>query len=87
MLSFRYQFEELFFHWGLDSGDRGGSEHSIGGQAFPAEIQLYGFNSQLYSNLTEARTFPGGVVAVSVMVSPGSCHDLPSVTKPLLRSS
>ena len=59
----------MFFHWGEESGDTGGSEHTISHQSFPIEIQLYGFNSQIYSNLTEARTYPGGVVAVAIMVT------------------
>ena len=29
---------------------------------------MYGFNSQLYSNLSEAQEYPGGVVGVAVMV-------------------
>ena len=32
------------------------------------QLQLYGFNSQLYTNLSVAREFPGGVVAVSIML-------------------
>ena len=32
------------------------------------QLQLYGFNSQLYTNLSVAREFPGGVVGVSIML-------------------
>jgi len=66
-LAYQYQFQEMHFHWG--EKDRKGSEHSINSQHFPAEIQIYGYNSQLYSNLSVAREFPGGVVAISVLIS------------------
>ena len=65
-LAYKYQFQQLFFHWGVQGG--GGSEHTVNHHSFPAEIQLYGFNSQLYSNLTQAQEYPGGVVGVVVML-------------------
>jgi len=65
-LAYKYQFQEMFFHWGQKGGD--GSEHTVAHHAFPAELQLYGFNSQLYTNLSVAREFPGGVVGVSIML-------------------
>lgn len=67
-----YQFEEIYFHWGSgdDSSNSGlpGSEHSIDGYFFPAEIQIFGFNSILFKNVSEALKHPHGVVAISVMV-------------------
>jgi len=65
-LAYKYQFQEMYFHWAGD--DETGSEHTINNQPFPAEVQIYGFNTQLYSNLSVAREFPGGVVAISVLV-------------------
>ena len=49
----------MYFHWGEPG--RPGAEHTVNHQQFPAEIQIYGFNTQLYSNLTVARSdmFPG----------------------------
>lgn len=35
-LSYRYQFHEIHLHFGLD--DRTGSEHTVDGHAFPAEV-------------------------------------------------
>jgi len=65
-LAYMYQFQEIIFHW----GEKGfpGSEHTVNEYSFPAEIQLYGFNSDLYQNLSMAREQPGGVVGVSIMV-------------------
>ena len=67
-LAYKYQFEQMFLHWGEGTGG-GGSEHSVSQRSFPAELQLYGYNSQLYPNLTVAQEQPGGVVGVAVMVS------------------
>ncbi|XP_021954193.2 carbonic anhydrase-related protein 10 [Folsomia candida] len=65
-LAYRYQFEELYVHYGPE--DVVGSEHMIQGISFPAELQLYGFNVELYSNLSDAQQKPNGVVAISIMI-------------------
>ena len=67
-LQYQYQAEQLFLHWGRGEGAPGGSEHSVNQQSWPGELQLYGYNSQLYSNLSQAQEQPGGVVGVSVML-------------------
>lgn len=36
-LSYKYQFQEIHIHYGLH--DQFGSEHSINGYAFPAEVR------------------------------------------------
>lgn len=38
-LSYKYQFHEIHIHYGLH--DQFGSEHSINGYAFPAEVSAY----------------------------------------------
>ncbi|GLV35134.1 Carbonic anhydrase-related protein B [Carabus blaptoides fortunei] len=40
-LSYKYQFHEIHIHYGLH--DQFGSEHSINGYAFPAEIKIRHF--------------------------------------------
>lgn len=37
-LAYRYQFEEFYVHYG--SSDHSGSEHTISGYSFPAEVSL-----------------------------------------------
>lgn len=37
-LSYRYQFQEIHIHYGLH--DHFGSEHSIDGHFFPAEVRI-----------------------------------------------
>ncbi|KAL1491295.1 hypothetical protein ABEB36_011913 [Hypothenemus hampei] len=68
-LAYRYQFEEIHLHYGLN--DQFGSEHSISGYSFPGEIQIFGFNSQLYSNYSEAVHKAQGIVVVSLLLQMG----------------
>ncbi|XP_046431865.1 carbonic anhydrase-related protein 10 isoform X1 [Neodiprion virginianus] len=68
-LSYRYQFHEIHLHYGLH--DRTGSEHTVDGYAFPAEIQIFGFNSQLYNNFSDALHRAQGIVAVSLLLQLG----------------
>ena len=60
----------MFFHWSgdSDSNSEGGSEHQINNHSFPGEIQLYGFNAHLFSNLSEAVLHPHGAVGVAIML-------------------
>ncbi|XP_066594826.1 carbonic anhydrase-related protein 10 isoform X1 [Prorops nasuta] len=68
-LAYHYQFEEIYIHYGLD--DSHGSEHRVNNYAFPAEIQVYGFNAELYHNMSEAQHKSQGLVAISIMVQLG----------------
>ena len=66
----------MFLHWGSEHRngigggdlDTEGSEHAINGHFFPAEIQLYGFNADLFHNLSEGMMQPYGAVGVAIMV-------------------
>ncbi|XP_012169084.1 carbonic anhydrase-related protein 10 isoform X2 [Bombus affinis] len=68
-LAYHYQFEEIYIHYGMDNDY--GSEHRINNYAFPAEIQVYGFNAELYHNMSEAQHKSQGLVAISLMVQIG----------------
>ncbi|CAO1383134.1 unnamed protein product [Diamesa serratosioi] len=68
-LSYRYRFHEMHIHYGLH--DQFGSEHSVEGYTFPAEIQIFGYNSQLYSNFSDAVFRAQGIVGVSVLLQLG----------------
>ncbi|XP_012279370.1 carbonic anhydrase-related protein 10 [Orussus abietinus] len=69
-LSYRYQFHEIHLHYGLT--DHSGSEHTVDGYAFPAEIQIFGFNSHLYNNFSDALHRAQGIVAVSLLLQEGN---------------
>lgn len=68
-LSYRYRFHEIHIHYGLH--DQFGSEHSVEGYTFPAEIQIFGYNSQLYSNFSEALYRAQGIVGLAVLLQLG----------------
>eukprot|EP00092_Neocalanus_flemingeri_P025663 GFUD01027824.1.p1 GENE.GFUD01027824.1~~GFUD01027824.1.p1 ORF type:complete len:324 (+),score=97.37 GFUD01027824.1:91-1062(+) len=50
-LAHSYKFAQVHFHWGAD--DKKGSEHLIGGHAYPMEMHLVHYKAT-HSNITEA---------------------------------
>lgn len=54
----------------MGSDNIGGSEHRISGQQFAGELQLIAYNSQLYSNFSEAESGPNGLAAFSLLIQP-----------------
>ncbi|CAL4070881.1 unnamed protein product, partial [Meganyctiphanes norvegica] len=68
-LSYRYQLTEAHLHYG--SSDLMGSEHTINGRSFPAELQVLGYNSQLYANFSQALDKAYGIVGISILVQIG----------------
>jgi len=71
-LQYTYRFTEIFLHWG--SRDKAGSEHSINHHSFPAELQIFGYNSDLYPNISVARKSVRGLVAISLMIQVQDDH-------------
>ncbi|XP_022660770.1 carbonic anhydrase-related protein 10-like isoform X2 [Varroa destructor] len=65
-LSYSYRVYEIQLHFGRT--DHQGSEHLLAGFAFPAEVQIYAYNSVLYANSSEARNRAYGIAAVSIFV-------------------
>lgn len=66
-LSYEYRLHELVLHYGR-SEDGSGSEHTIAGQSFAAELQLYFFNHDLYSDWQESVHQANGVTAIAVLI-------------------
>lgn len=64
-LSYNYTLDHIIIHYGSDSAH--GSEHLIDGNAYPLEVQLYSFNSQLYSSWKEAESRPNGIAAIAIL--------------------
>ncbi|CAL4179435.1 unnamed protein product, partial [Meganyctiphanes norvegica] len=69
-LSYRYQVAEVQLHFG--NVDHVGSEHTVNGTAFPAELQILGFNSQLFKNYTEAINRAHGIIAIAILLQVGA---------------
>ncbi|KAH9416414.1 Carbonic anhydrase- protein 10 [Dermatophagoides pteronyssinus] len=65
-LSYSYLFHSLHIHFGLV--DSYGSEHLISGFQFPGEIQLIGYNSDLYDSYADASTKPNGLVGIAIFL-------------------
>ncbi|XP_077003902.1 carbonic anhydrase 9 [Tamandua tetradactyla] len=63
-----YRAQQLHLHWG-DAG-RPGSEHTIDGHRFPAEIHLV-FLSTAYDEVKEALGRPGGLVVLAAFLQEG----------------
>ncbi|XP_013790300.2 putative carbonic anhydrase-like protein 2, partial [Limulus polyphemus] len=65
-LSYKYRVNEVHLHFG--SSEKAGSEHTVAGQTFPAEVQILGFNSDLYENISEAVTKSQGIIGIALLV-------------------
>ncbi|XP_076036717.1 carbonic anhydrase-related protein 10-like isoform X2 [Oratosquilla oratoria] len=65
-LSYTYTVTHLRIHFGEREAQ--GSEHTLANQAFPAELQIYGYNSQLYRNFSQASNQVYGVAAVAILI-------------------
>ncbi|XP_076321120.1 carbonic anhydrase-related protein 10-like isoform X1 [Tachypleus tridentatus] len=68
-LSYDYRVDEVHVHFG--SSENFGSEHTVAGQSFPAEVQILGFNSDLYKNISEAVTKSQGIVGMALLIQVG----------------
>jgi carbonic anhydrase len=73
-LTYQFRVCEIVFHFG--SIDSLGSEHTIDGQSFPAEIQIMGYNIDLYGNLTQAAYSPSGLIVVGLLVQVGQIANM-----------
>nr|XP_042912727.1 carbonic anhydrase-related protein 10 [Parasteatoda tepidariorum] len=71
-LSYTYRFKEIHLHYGRT--DDKGSEHTLAGYSFPAELQIFGYNSDLYNNITEAVAVrrSEGIVGIAVLLQVGA---------------
>lgn len=58
----KFILEHIIFHWGLSNAE--GSEHTIGGKAFAAEMQLVHYNAN-YSDISEAAQHSDGILVIA----------------------
>ncbi|KAJ0059745.1 hypothetical protein NL108_011252, partial [Boleophthalmus pectinirostris] len=66
-----YRLKQFHFHWGA-SDDRG-SEHTVAGTKFPAELHLVHWNTK-YPNFGDAASKPDGLAVVGVFLKPGDAN-------------
>ncbi|XP_076449330.1 carbonic anhydrase 2-like [Babylonia areolata] len=68
-----YRLDQFHLHWG--SLDQRGSEHTIDGQPYAAEIHLVHWNSTNYNSFAEASTQSDGLAVLCVLITVGSAHE------------
>ncbi|XP_075267817.1 carbonic anhydrase 9 [Opisthocomus hoazin] len=64
----QYRAVQLHLHWGSPSGP--GSEHTIDGRRFAAEIHVVHYNTKYY-NFQEAMVYPDGLVVLGAFLEVG----------------
>ncbi|XP_070191612.1 carbonic anhydrase-related protein 10-like [Littorina saxatilis] len=65
-LMYTYRVVQVKLHFGKT--DTEGSEHSVDGNAFAAELQFLAYNTELYKNLSDAMRAPYGIAIIAVFV-------------------
>ncbi|XP_007166034.1 carbonic anhydrase 12 isoform X1 [Balaenoptera acutorostrata] len=70
-LGARYNASQLHLHWG-DQNEPHGSEHTVGGKHFAAELHMVYYNSDLYPNASIASDKPEGLAVLAVLIEMGS---------------
>lgn len=68
-ISGTYRLKQFHFHWG--SSDDKGSEHTVNGKMFPAELHLVHWNTK-YPNFGEAASKSDGLAVVGVFLEIGN---------------
>jgi carbonic anhydrase len=68
---YNYRLHSVAIHFGQANEKERGSEHTVDRVRFPAEVQLFAYNFDLYENYTEAMTQPRGLLAIGIVVDIG----------------
>ncbi|KAI5938973.1 Carbonic anhydrase 5A, mitochondrial [Manis javanica] len=68
-----YRLRQFHFHWG--AANERGSEHTVDGHAYPAELHLVHWNSVKYQNYKEAVLGENGLAVIGVFLKLGAHHE------------
>uniref|UniRef100_G3NMV1 Carbonic anhydrase n=1 Tax=Gasterosteus aculeatus aculeatus TaxID=481459 RepID=G3NMV1_GASAC len=66
-----YRLKQFHFHWG--ASDDKGSEHTVNGTKYPAELHLVHWNTK-YASFGEAASKPDGLAVVGVFLEIGGAN-------------
>ncbi|BES90969.1 carbonic anhydrase [Nesidiocoris tenuis] len=69
-LSEVYKLEQFHCHWG--ESNAAGSEHTVDGKSYAAELHLVHWNSEKYSSFKEAARQPDGLAVLGVFLEVGN---------------
>ncbi|KFD65885.1 hypothetical protein M514_07031 [Trichuris suis] len=75
--TYRYRLSKVIVRVGLK--DQTGSEHAIDEEKFSGEVQIYGYNIDLYRNFSDAMKMPNGLAGLSAVI------EIHSFTNPELK--
>ncbi|XP_053388207.1 carbonic anhydrase 2-like [Mercenaria mercenaria] len=64
-----YRLEQFHLHWGSD--DTKGSEHTIDGKQYAAELHLVHWNASKYKNFAESVDKSDGLAVLGIMINVG----------------
>ena len=70
----RYNLDRFHCHWGEEDEWQTGSEHTVDGRGFSAELHFVHYNMEKYHTLSKAARHPDGLAVVGVFIEASDEH-------------